>query len=206
MLFKSIIKKALKYKVINSCIDKTAIVANLAYILNSKIGAHSSIGRYTNVLNAEIGKFCSISYFCTVGATKHYVNRISTNAFPYIKALGFVDFDERIEEKVYVGNDVWIGANAIIKPKIKIGDGAVIGAGAVVTKDVPPYAIVVGSPARIIKYRFDEKTIKTLEKVQWWNLDKKILKNNIGLFRQDMTPEVLDKLLKLKGTGDEKDL
>ena len=76
-----------------------------------------------------------------------------------------------------IGNDVWIGDNVFIKSGVKIGDGAVVGAGAVVTKDVPPYAVVVGVPARVIKYRFDEKTIAELLELKWWDLDAQIVKS-----------------------------
>ena len=71
--------------------------------------------------------------------------------------------------QIIIGNDVWIGAHATIMGGVKIGNGAVIGAGAVVAKDVPPYAIVLGNPARVIKYRFDEATIEWLQKLRWWN-------------------------------------
>lgn len=75
-----------------------------------------------------------------------------------------------------IGNDVWIGQNAVIMDGVKIGDGAIVAAGAVVTKDVAPYAIVGGVPAKLIKYRFDEATIKDLLRLKWWELsDKEIL-------------------------------
>ena len=79
-------------------------------------------------------------------------------------------------KKVTIGNDVWIGIKATIMPNITIGDGAVIGANAVVTKDVPPYAVVVGVPAKIIKYRFDEEIIKDLLELKWWNYSESFIK------------------------------
>ena len=82
--------------------------------------------------------------------------------------------------RTVIGNDVWIGKRAIIKAGVKIGDGAVVGAGAVVTKDVPPYAIVAGVPAKIIKYRFDEDTIAQLLKTKWWNLSDEELEKRAG--------------------------
>lgn len=79
--------------------------------------------------------------------------------------------------KTIIGNDVWLGANSLVLKGVKIGDGAVIGAGAVVTKDVPPYAIVGGNPAKVIKMRFDDETIGKLMQLQWWNLDLSIIEN-----------------------------
>lgn len=84
-----------------------------------------------------------------------------------------------------IGNDVWIGSHVLIKGGVRIGDGACIGAGAVVVKDIPPYAIVGGVPAKILKYRFDTDTIKLLENLQWWNLSKDVLKDNIHLFQTE---------------------
>ena len=90
----------------------------------------------------------------------------------------------RKNESVVIGNDVWIGADAIILPGVRIGDGAVIAAGAVVTKDVECYEVVGGNPARHIKYRFEQSTIDKLMKLQWWNWDEKKLRENIELFFQ----------------------
>ena len=97
------------------------------------------------------------------------------------------DSNEYVEHKggkwnLVIGNDVWIGSRAILLGAIKIGDGAVVGAGSVVTKDVPPYAIVVGNPARIIGYRFNEQTIKELMRLSWWNNDLKWLSTHADLF------------------------
>lgn len=122
-----------------------------------------------------IGKFCSISHGVKIGLGPHPLNFFSTSPIFYESYRGYVDkqlYDE-FKDKGYteIGNDVLIGANAIILAGLKIGDGAVIGAGSVVTKDVPPYAIVTGNPAKIIKYRFSEKTIKELLKLKWWEFD-----------------------------------
>lgn len=93
---------------------------------------------------------------------------------------------------VVIGNDVWIGFNATILSGVTIGDGAVIGACAVVSKDVPPYAIVGGVPAKVIKYRFDEATIKKFLKVKWWDWDEKKIKRNINLLCSNNIQELLN--------------
>jgi len=90
--------------------------------------------------------------------------------FFYNKEWGGFDVKDIERSSLEIGNDVWVGYNVIITNKCKkIGNGAVIGAGSIVTKDVPAYSIVAGNPAKVIKYRFDEKTIDKIEKSKWWN-------------------------------------
>ena len=120
--------------------------------------------------NIEIGRYCSIGpdVMILVGG-EHYLDRVSTYPF----GMKFQDFSDpncpRLSKgDITIENDVWIGARVTILSGIKIGNGAVVAAGAVVTKDVPPYAIVGGVPAKIIKYRFDEQTIKELQATKWW--------------------------------------
>ena len=98
--------------------------------------------------------------------------------------LNLIDEDINVgrEKRSYIGNDVWIGANSIIKGGLKIADGAIIGAGAVVTKDVEPYTIVAGVPARVIGRRFDEEIIQKLLKIKWWNWSNEKLWKNIDSF------------------------
>ena len=82
-----------------------------------------------------------------------------------------------------IGNDVWIGERVMVMGGVKIGNGAVVGAGAIVTKDVPPYAIVAGVPAKVIRYRFSAEVIDELERIEWWNVNDKLLKENIAKFQ-----------------------
>ena len=183
--------------IVNSKLGHNVFISKNSFISNSDIGAYSSIGRNSTVINSELGKFCSVSWNVTIGATSHDYTKISSHAFPYIKRFGFVNNNQRIVTKTNVGNDVWLGANAIILPGLTIGDGAVIAAGAVVTKNVPPYSISAGVPAEVIKLRFNETAIDRLLKLKWWNLNHDILKKNIDLWQNEFDSEIMHRLEKL---------
>lgn len=144
-------------------------IAKNCEIWGGWIGDYTYVGNYTVIDYAIIGKYCSIGQRCSIGGWEHDYKKFSTNPRIYREIFG-ESYSDQVQQ-VVIGNDVWIGDNAIIL-KGNIGDGVIIGAGAVVTKDVPPYAIVVGNPAHIIKYRFDEETIKKLLDSKWW--DKEI--------------------------------
>jgi virginiamycin A acetyltransferase len=88
---------------------------------------------------------------------------------------------------IVIGNGVWIGDSVIVLSGVHIGDGTVIGAGSVVTKSIPPYAIAVGNPAKVIKYRFDKEVIDVVSKIDWWNWDRNKLVKNLSLFEKDFT-------------------
>lgn len=153
-----------------------------------KVGRHSYIGSYSAIMNCKIGRFCSIAPHTMIGLGIHPVaENVSLSPvfyrFPAPTGTCWVKKNNIEEYKsILIGNDVWIGARAIVIDGIKIGNGAVIAAGAVVTKDVPPYAIVGGVPAKIIRYRFDPEIIAELEKRQWWNKDDIWLSKNVDLF------------------------
>lgn len=127
-----------------------------------------------------IGRYCSIAGNVVFGSMEHPLTLLSTSSFTYESDWMWGNFAKRSNRNyqchidspnvkpINIGNDVWIGLNAYIKNGITIGNGAVIGANAVVTKDVPPYAIVVGNPARIVRYRFSDEIIEKLEKIKWW--------------------------------------
>jgi len=152
-------------------------------------GAPATVGAFTyfcptgTFLNAEIGRYCSVADGVQIGMTRHPHDWLTTSPISYMefgrfqahfedaypgweRAMPQHDYDLR--PRTVIGNDVWIGTNAWIKDGLTVGDGAIIAAHAVVTHDVPPYAIVGGNPARIIRYRFPDAMIERLLAVRWW--------------------------------------
>jgi len=150
---------------------------------NIKIGRHSYIVGELNLSssgweNIEIGSFCSIAHNVTINTdVGHDYNHTST--FPFKELMGIGNANTTHKGGVKIGNDVWIGTGAIIMPGVTIEDGAVIGAFAVIAKNIPAYAIVVGNPARINKYRFDEQRIKELLEMKWWDRPDEWIRENI---------------------------
>lgn len=177
-LYGKFFKKILRGKcVINSQIHKTAKINSGATIVDSTIGRYTYTCYDDEIVNCEIGQFCSISDDVIIGGAEHPIEWVSTSpVFQNVKHSGpkkrFSKHNFEGIARTVIGNDVWVGKRVIIKAGITIGDGAVIGAGAVVTKDVPPYAIVAGVPAKVIKYRFDEDTIEALLKSKWWMMEE----------------------------------
>lgn len=152
-------------------------------INNSTIGDYVYISNDCRINTTQIGKFCSIGPSVRIGLGAHPTNHLSTFPAFYSKKnrcqISFVDqnkFDEY--GNVVIGNDVWIGYNAIVMSGINIGDGAIIASGAVVTKDVKPYSIVGGIPAKHIKFRFQDSEIQSFLLLKWWDKDIKWIKEN----------------------------
>lgn len=116
-----------------------------------------------------IGRYCSVAPSAHIFLRNHGVGFLGLTAYLYNEALGVVDESRIAPATLAVGDDVWIGHNAILLPGVgSVGRGAVIGAGAVVTRPVPPYAIVAGNPARIVRMRFDPATIAAIDATRWW--------------------------------------
>lgn len=150
------------------------------HISSSEIGDYTYIAQNSHISISKIGKFCSIGPNLLCGWGVHPTNGISTSPMFYstMKQNGMtLSAENKIEERkgITIGNDVFIGANVTILDGVTIGDGAVIGAGAVVSKDIPPYAVAVGCPIRVIRYRFDQKIRDKLLDIKWWNFsDEKL--------------------------------
>ncbi len=188
--------KSLKYKFARFCatrpnairgskIDKKARVSGKSQVVESEIGKYSYVSG-SRVIYTKIESFCSIADGCVIGGAAHPMEWVSSSPVFYSKKNIFKkcfaekEFEEYRETQI--GNDVWIGSNCLIKAGVKIGDGAVIGMGSVVTKDVPPYEVWAGNPAKKIKIRFDEKTIDTLLEMKWWDWTDERLKEYAPLF------------------------
>ena len=163
------------YTFINSEIRKQTKLYTPYRIINTQIGDYTYIAENAIINNSKIGKFCSIGPNLICGWGIHPTNGISTAPMFYstMKQNGLtLSNEDKIQEikQINIGNDVFIGMNVTILDGVTIGNGAIIGAGAVVNKDVPPYAIAVGNPLKIVKYRFDEDIIKELLEIKWWDL------------------------------------
>lgn len=175
----------------NSNIAKKAKVYPFSIITNSIIEDYSYVSYSCTINNCSIGKFCSIAKGVKIGLGKHPVNFISTSPIFYsptnpLKIILSRELVFKENERVFIGNDVWIGANVVVLDGITIGNGAVIGANSVVTKDVLPFSIVGGVPAKEIKKRFSDDIINLIEQSRWWNMP-------FSFFEQDLVKNIFSK-------------
>ena len=171
----------------NSVVADSIRVYAPYFLHDVQIGAYSYVAKNSNISNCTIGRFCSIGPNFCCGLGIHPTHGISTA--PMFYSLSKVNgttlvTSSKVEERKHtsIGNDVFIGANVTILDGVKIGDGAVIGAGAVVSKDIPPYAIAVGCPIRIIKYRMTEEQIAAMQRIQWWDWEDERLQDIERMF------------------------
>ncbi len=157
-------------------LGKFTEVGILNFWENVSCDDYSYTGQFCFIQNAYVGKFANIAAMVRIGPTDHPMDRPTQHHFTYRRRMyGFDEVDDiefltaRRERKTIIGHDTWIGHGAIIKPGVCIGNGAVVASGAVVTKDVEPYSIVAGVPAKEIRKRFDDEIVQKLEAIAWWD-------------------------------------
>tara|TARA_R110002110_G_scaffold25329_3_gene94101 strand:- start:4186 stop:4797 length:612 start_codon:yes stop_codon:yes gene_type:complete len=174
LLFKAQ-QKMRGYFVRDSCIHKSSKIEAGSVLVSTTVGRHSFCGYDCELINVSVGSFCSIASGVRIGGAHHPIEYLSTSPVflshkDSVKAK-FADHDYLPRIQTTIGHDVWIGAGVFVKAGVSIGDGAVVGMGSVVTKDVPPYGIVAGNPASLIRKRFSEEIIEGLLRLQWWHFD-----------------------------------
>ncbi len=159
-------------------------------MLNSELGDFSYVARNSQIYNTKVGKFTCIGPNVNTGMGAHPSSEFVSSHPLFYSTLGQSSGLVIVEKNLFdefptteIGNDVWIGNNVTIKYGIKIGNGAIIGSGAVVTKDIEPYSIVGGIPAKIIKYRFTKEKIEFLQNFKWWDNNLDWLKANKHKFK-----------------------
>ena len=159
-------------------------------IAYSHLGDYSYCDRFADIANATVGKFANIAAFARIGATDHPLHTASCHHFLYRSADYWDDaevdeafFAHRRSRRAVIGHDTWIGNGAMIKPEVTLGDGAVVAAGAVVTKDVAPYMIVAGTPAKVLRLRQPPEIAERMMALAWWDWSHDALRAALADFR-----------------------
>ena len=217
-------------RIIRSYIDEATSVGDYTTVRDSQVGKYCQIQRYCDLLRVKIGNytiiernavlhdvtigsFCELSWYVGMGGDNHNYKLPSIHHWYWQTYFNFEHEENSVgkrnffaklkSEECTIGNDVWVGSGVTVNRKVHVGNGAILASGCVVTKDVPDYAIVAGTPARIIKYRFDEATIERLLKISWWDWPDYVLQENRHIFEKELCEESLSKMetisLKLKG-------
>lgn len=179
----------------NNCIIKDCVIQ----VNQMRIGVNTSLWGPNITIHSlkhsiSIGSYCSIGKNVTIQEYAHKVNAVSTYFMASNIFNGDILDDVISKGPITIGSDVWIASNVLVGSGVQIGHGAVIGANSVVLNDVPPYAFVAGSPARIIRYRFAPELINMLLMIEWWNWDHEKIKRNQALFSNELKLDVFKKI------------
>lgn len=176
---------------------------------NVDVGMYTHGGcfvRHSVAPQATIGRYCSIGRSVRILTQDHPMEFKSTHGLFFNPALKLCDKHLTEQSPLKIGNDVWMGEYAVILARVtEIGDGAVIGAGAIVNRNVPPYAVVVGNPARVVRYRFSKALIDELLASRWWEKDIEELKPHIDEFQQPYEKLYFDRKANAGAKGDTKE-
>ncbi len=166
-------------------------VGDRASVIETVLGDYSYVERDTQVIYAHIGKFCSIASFARINPGNHPLDRAALHHFTYrSRQYGLAKEDDaaffswRRERGVTLGNDVWIGHGAVILPGRSVGTGAAVGAGSIVTRDVPPFTIAAGVPAKPLRERFPRRVQERLMRIRWWDWPRERLERSVDDFRR----------------------
>jgi virginiamycin A acetyltransferase len=171
---------------------------------DSNIGKFTTIGYETYITGpalidssknapVTIGKYCAIAHNLRIRTKNHYTGYINMQ-HTFQRRYNFPEL-VRTKGAITIGNGVWIGDNVTILPGVEIGNGAVIGAGSIVTKNIPPYCIAVGNPAKVIKKRFSDQIVEQLQEIKWWDWSEEKILNNRRFFETDFSQIKEDEIL-----------
>jgi phosphonate metabolism protein (transferase hexapeptide repeat family) len=176
--------------VVDSVLGRWTEVGEDTRLLAVELGDYSYCDRNCDLANTTVGRFANIASSVRIGATDHPLDRASLHHFMYRAAKYWDDaaddedwFAARRARRTTIGHDTWIGHGAQIKPDVVVGDGAVIASGAIVTKDVPPYAIVAGVPAKVVRFRQPPEIVERLQRLAWWDWDHGTIRERLDDFR-----------------------
>lgn len=191
--------------------ERAVQIIGTACVRNCQLGAFTYVSGDLGValFGTRIGRFSSIGG--TLGAPEHPTDWLSTHPFAFMRPALLPRFDKvpefvswapdgreqyRFPQKTLtvIGHDCWTAANSVVRRGLTVGHGAIIGAGAIVTKDVPPYAIMAGAPARLLRFRFPEKTIERLLQLEWWRYDISPFKHSINFSNIEQALDVIGQL------------
>ena len=194
-------------EVVGSTLGRYVEIGAGARITESVFGDYSYTDRYADIAYSTLGKFVNVAAFVRINPGEHPYQRASLHHFMYRAQYYWPDekdeeaiFDWRRSRRAVIGHDTWLGHGSVIMKGVTVGDGAIVGALSVVTKDVPPYAIVAGKPAQLIKWRHPEAIARRLQALAWWDWDHEALRHALSDFRMLSAEAFLERY---EGNGEE---